>query len=72
MSKRWQKKVKASVIVDLLGNLPRQARLFGQSLVGMGRQGGASLHGLGLRANTLGGGRLTGWAIRASAPLAVC
>lgn len=32
----WQKKVKAAVIVDLLGNLPRQARLFGQSLVGMG------------------------------------
>lgn len=50
-----EKKVKASVIVDLLGNLPRQARLFGQSLVGMGRQGGASLHGLGLRANSLGG-----------------
>lgn len=49
-----EKKVKASVIVDLLGNLPRQARLFGQSLVGMGRQGGASLHGLGLRANSLG------------------
>ncbi|MGX8942161.1 tape measure protein [Symbiopectobacterium sp. Eva_TO] len=49
-----EKKVKAAVIVDLLGNLPRQARLFGQSLVGMGRQGGASLHGLGLRANILG------------------
>ncbi|WP_334470938.1 hypothetical protein [Arsenophonus sp. PmNCSU2021_1] len=48
------KQIKASVIVDLLGNLPRQARLFGQSLVGMGRQGGASLHGLGLRANSLG------------------
>ncbi|WP_334467925.1 tape measure protein [Arsenophonus sp. PmNCSU2021_1] len=49
-----EKKVKAAVIVDLLGTLPRQARLFGQSLVGMGRQGGASLHGLGLRANSLG------------------
>jgi len=34
--------------------LRRQAQVFGQGLVGMGRQGGASLHGLGLRANTLG------------------
>ncbi len=48
------KQLKASVIVDLLGNLPRQARLFGQSLGGMGTQGGASMRGLGLQANTLG------------------
>ncbi|EOV0971309.1 tape measure protein [Edwardsiella piscicida] len=50
------KQLKASIIVDLLGNVSQQARLWSQSLSNMGHRGGLALRGMGSGVRGLGDG----------------